>query len=119
MQTLLRAIDWSDSEIIFTVCLWKLLQNVISLENKMHYFFVINNKYEWINWNIEANLQIVPAAVALVLESRYVPLMIANSMSCRFLSSSSPSACCLEQENKLKNEREEKTKQKLSKQKLF
>lgn len=28
------------------------------------------------------------------LQSLYVPLMMASSMSCRFLSSSSPSTCC-------------------------
>lgn len=35
-----------------------------------------------------------PAEEAFELESLYVPLMIANSISCRFFSSSSPSACC-------------------------
>lgn len=36
-----------------------------------------------------------PAAAVLMVESRYVPLMMANSMSWRFFSSSSPSACCV------------------------
>lgn len=36
------------------------------------------------------------AAAAFVLESLYVPFMIANSISCLFFNSSSPSACCKE-----------------------
>uniref|UniRef100_A0A182MNM1 Uncharacterized protein n=1 Tax=Anopheles culicifacies TaxID=139723 RepID=A0A182MNM1_9DIPT len=40
-----------------------------------------------------SKLKVLSAGATLVVESRYVPLMMASSISCRFFSSSSPSAC--------------------------